>query len=233
MVDAPHRVCIIIPAYNEEKSVPHVIRRILHLHPGFDVLVINDGSADRTEEVARDAGATVVTLLQNLGIGGAVQTGYIHAARHGYDIAVQVDADGQHKAEELDKLLEPIRRGEADMVVGSRFVDRSGYQSTVGRRMGILLLSAIVSLFARQRIRDVTSGFRAVNRKGIALFAAEYATDYPEVDSLILAKKHGLRLQEVAVEMEPRQAGSSSITAIKSAYYMIKVTLSVIMRSVR
>lgn len=227
------RVCIIIPAYNEEKSVPAVIRRILHLHPEFDVLVINDGSADRTEEVAKAAGATVVTLLQNLGIGGAVQTGYIHAARQGYDVAVQVDADGQHKAEELEKILTPISLDQADMVVGSRFVDQSGYQSTATRRLGILLLSSIVSLFARQRIRDVTSGFRAVNRKGIELFAKEYATDYPEVDSLILARKHGLRLQEVAVEMEARQAGTSSITALKSAYYMIKVTLSVIMRSVR
>lgn len=228
-----HNVCIIIPAYNEEKSVPNVIRRILHLHPEFDVLVINDGSADRTEEVARAAGATVVTLLQNLGIGGAVQTGYIHAARQGYDVAVQVDADGQHKAEELVKILQPIYRDEADMVVGSRFVDQGGYQSTATRRLGIYLLSVIVSLFARQRIRDVTSGFRAVNRKGIELFSKEYATDYPEVDSLILARKHGLRLQEVAVEMEARQAGASSITAFKSAYYMIKVTLSVIMRSVR
>lgn len=233
MADAAHKVCIIIPAFNEEKSVPNVIRRILQLHPDFHVLVINDGSSDRTEAVARAAGADVVTLLQNLGIGGAVQTGYIYAARHDFDVAVQVDADGQHKAEELDTILDPIRLGQVDMVVGSRFVERSGFQSSLSRRIGIRILSAIVSFCAGQRLMDVTSGFRAVNRKGIELFGKEYATDYPEVDSLILAKKHGLRIQEVAVEMEPRQAGSSSITAFKSAYYMIKVTLSVIMRSVR
>lgn len=232
-MDQPCKVCIIIPAYNEEESVPHVIRSIRHLHPTFDVLVVNDGSTDQTASVAREAGATVVTLLQNLGIGGAVQTGFIHAVRSGYDVAVQVDADGQHKAEELPKILAPIYEGVADMVVGSRFGDQGGYQSTPTRRVGILLLSTIVSLFARQRLRDVTSGFRAVNRQGITLFAREYATDYPEVDSLLLAKREGLRLQEVAVAMEPRQAGRSSITALKSAYYMIKVTLAVLMRGVR
>lgn len=226
-------VCIIIPAYNEEKSVPNVIRKILQLHPEITVLVVDDGSSDRTAQVAEEAGAKVVKLPQNLGIGGAVQTGYLYAAKNGYDIAVQVDADGQHKPEELDKILEPIRLVQADMVVGSRFVEKTSYQSSTSRRMGIFILSSIVSLFAGQSFTDVTSGFRAINRKGIELFAKEYSTDYPEVDSLILAKKRGLRLQEISVEMEQRQEGSSSITAIKSVYYMIKVTLSIIMKSFR
>jgi glycosyltransferase involved in cell wall biosynthesis len=233
MKSEPLKVCVIIPAYNEEKSVPTVISRILHLHPDFTVLVVDDGSSDRTAAVAKAAGAKVVKLPQNLGIGGAVQTGYLYATKNGYDIAVQVDADGQHKPEELDKILEPIRLDQADMVVGSRFVERTSYQSTTSRRMGIFILSSIVSLFSGQSLTDVTSGFRAINRKGIDLFAKEYSTDYPEVDSLILAKKRGLRIREVSVEMEQRQEGTSSITAIKSAYYMIKVTLSIMMKSFR
>jgi glycosyltransferase involved in cell wall biosynthesis len=233
MKSEPLKICVIIPAYNEEKSVPNVISRILQLHPDLTVLVVNDGSSDRTEAVAKGAGAKVVTLPQNLGIGGAVQTGYLYAAKNGYDIAVQVDADGQHKPEELDKILEPIRLDQADMVVGSRFVERTSYQSTTSRRMGIFILSSIVSLFSGQTLTDVTSGFRAIDRKGIELFAKEYSTDYPEVDSLILAKKRGLRIREVSVEMEQRQEGTSSITAIKSAYYMIKVTLSIMIKSFR
>jgi glycosyltransferase involved in cell wall biosynthesis len=233
MIPEAPKVCIIIPAYNEENSVPNVIRKILRLHPFFTVLVINDGSSDRTSAVAKAAGADVITLPQNLGIGGAVQTGYIYAAKNGYDIAIQVDADGQHKPEELDKIIAPIIRNEADMVVGSRFVERTSYQSSAGRRTGIVILSSLVSLFARQSLKDVTSGFRAINRKGIEMFAKDYSTDYPEVDSLILAKKKKLRIQEVSVEMEQRHTGTSSITMIKSAYYMIKVTLSIMMKSFR
>jgi glycosyltransferase involved in cell wall biosynthesis len=229
----PLKVCIIIPAFNEEKSIFHIIRQILRLHPGFTVLVVNDGSSDRTALVARSAGADVVTLPQNLGIGGAVQTGYRYASARGYDIAVQVDADGQHRPEELDKILKPILRGEADMVVGSRFVEQTSYRSSAGRRTGILILSALVSLMARQPLKDVTSGFRAVNRKGILMFAEDYSTDYPEVDSLITGKKHQFRIREVAVEMTQRQAGRSSITSLKSVYYMLKVTLSIMMRSFR
>ncbi|TJY40871.1 glycosyltransferase family 2 protein [Cohnella pontilimi] len=226
-------VCIIIPAYNEERSIFQVIRRILQLHPDFTVLVVNDGSSDRTEQVAKSAGAHVITLPQNLGIGGAVQTGYRYAAARGYDAAVQVDADGQHKPEELDKVLEPIRLGEADMVVGSRFVERTGYRSSAGRRTGIVILSSLVTLFARQPLKDVTSGFRAINRKVIEMFAEDYSTDYPEVDSLILVKKEKFRIKEVPVEMEQRQSGRSSITSLKSVYYMVKVSLSIMMKSFR
>lgn len=227
------KVVIIIPAYNEERSIGNVVSTILALHPEFSVLVINDGSTDHTASVAEKAGAKVVTLPQNLGIGGAVQTGYLYASRHGYDIAIQVDADGQHKPEELDKIILPLLRGEADLVLGSRFVEKTRYQSSAGRRTGIMILSSLVSLFTRQPLKDVTSGFRAINRRGIELFAKDYSTDYPEVDSLVLIKKKGYRIKEVSVEMEQRTAGTSSITALKSAYYMIKVTLSIVMKSFR
>lgn len=227
------KVCIIIPAYNEEHSIGPVIRDVLRLFPDYTVLVVNDGSADRTAEVAASAGATVVTLPQNLGIGGAMQTGYRFAAAGGYEIAVQVDADGQHKPEELGKIIGPIVRGEADMVVGSRFVAKTEYRSSTSRRTGIVLLSSLVSLFARQPIKDVTSGFRAVGRSGIELFASEYSTDFPEVDSLLRLKKSKLRICETSVNMEQRQAGRSSITPLKSAYYMVKVSLTVMMAAFR
>lgn len=233
MNPSPLKVCVIIPAYNEEHSIRYVIGRIIRLYPDYAVLVVNDGSKDRTADVARSAGADVVSLPQNLGIGGAMQTGYRYAAAQGFDIAVQIDADGQHRPEELDKILGPIRRNEADLVVGSRFVERTNYRSTAGRRTGIAILSSLVTLVARQPLKDVTSGFRAVNRRGILMFAEDYSTDYPEVDSLILVKKRRLRILEVPVDMEQRHAGRSSITSLKSAYYMIKVTLSVMMKSFR
>jgi glycosyltransferase involved in cell wall biosynthesis len=230
---SPLRVLIIIPAYNEENSVFPVIRSILRLHPEFSVLVVNDGSSDRTAQTARAAGADVVTLPQNLGIGGAVQTGYRYAAAGNFDIAVQVDADGQHKPEELDTIIDPIRQDLTDMVIGSRFVGRTSYRSTRGRRLGIFLLSSLVTLFARQPLKDVTSGFRAVNKSVIRMFAEDYSSDYPEVDSLVAVRRNHLRILEIPVVMEARQAGQSSITSLKSAYYMIKVTLSVMMKSFR
>jgi glycosyltransferase involved in cell wall biosynthesis len=233
MIYETQKVCIIIPAYNEEKSIAQVIRRIFHVHPEFTVLVVNDGSSDRTAEVAKAAGADVVTLPQNLGIGGAVQTGYLYCDRKGFDVAVQVDADGQHKPEELDKIIQPILDGQADMVLGSRWVEKTGYKSSRSRRAGILILASLVSFFTGRRVTDPTSGFRAVNRQAIKLFAEDYSTDYPEVDSLVSVNNRGLRVREVAVEMDQRQAGRSSISSIKSVYYMIKVTLSIMMRSVR
>ncbi|RED55346.1 glycosyltransferase family 2 protein [Cohnella lupini] len=226
-------ICIVIPAFNEEISIPYVIHALLRRYPDFTVLVVNDGSSDLTAEVAAAAGARVVTLPHNLGIGGAVQTGYLYCARKGFKIAVQVDADGQHKPEELAKIIQPIVDGRADMVLGSRFLEKTSYRSTLGRRVGIFILSKLVSLFVRQSVTDPTSGFRAVNRRGIELFARDYSTDYPEVDSLVLLKKHRLRILEVPVEMDRRQAGRSSITPIRSMYYMLKVTLSIMIKSFR
>lgn len=224
---------IIIPAYNEEDSIGDIVKRILTNYPSFTVVVVDDGSSDNTAKIARMAGAKVVSLPQNLGIGGAVQTGYLYAFYHGYDIAVQIDADGQHKPEELPKILKPLIENEVDLVLGSRYVEKTEYKSTFSRRTGMIVLSTLVSLIAKQMIKDTTSGFRAVNRKVIELFAREYSTDYPEVDSLVVIKKHGMKIKEVSVEMDQRIAGQSSITMLRSAYYMIKVSLALFIRVLR
>jgi glycosyltransferase involved in cell wall biosynthesis len=219
----------IVPAYNEEASVGRVIDEIRAFDPGFEIAVIDDGSTDRTAGMAADRGAYVIRLPFNLGIGGAVQTGYRFAFEHGYDIAVQVDGDGQHDPAELPKILEPVLTGEADLVVGSRFAARSSdaYRSSAVRRVGIRLFASVVSAVVRQRVTDTTSGFRAVNRKGIALFAADYPHDYPEVEATVMSVKHKLRLKEVPVSMRERSGGRSSITAARSAYYMVKVLLAI------
>ncbi|WP_307167973.1 glycosyltransferase family 2 protein [Carboxydocella sp. ULO1] len=227
------KTIVIIPAYNEEKSIGIVVKKILKIYPEFTILVIDDGSNDNTADIAFQAGAKVIRLPQNLGIGGAVQTGYLYALYNKYEIAIQIDADGQHKPEELHKILKPIVEKEADLVIGSRYVKKTQYKSTFSRRVGMIILSALVSLITKQVFKDTTSGFRAANRKVIKLFAKEYSTDYPEVDSLVVAKMYGLNIKEVSVEMEQRIAGSSSITPLRSVYYMIKVSLSLLVRAIR
>jgi glycosyltransferase involved in cell wall biosynthesis len=217
----------IVPALNEEESVGRVIAEIRRFDPGFDIVVVDDGSTDRTAGIAADQGAHVLRLPFNLGIGGAVQTGYRFAFERAYDIAVQVDGDGQHDAAQLPAILAPVLAGEADLCVGSRFAGGSGYQSSFARRVGIRLFAAVVSVVVRQKVTDTTSGFRAVNRKGIALFAADYPHDYPEVEATVMCVKHKLRLTEVPVEMRERAGGESSITALSSIYYMTKVLLAI------
>ena len=219
----------IVPAFNEEVSVGRVIDEIRAFDPGFDIAVIDDGSTDRTAGVAADRGAHVIRLPFNLGIGGAVQTGYRYAFEQGYDVAVQVDGDGQHDPSELPKILKPVLDASADLVVGSRFADGNGgaYRSSAARRIGIRIFARVVSAVVHQRVTDTTSGFRAVNRRGIALFAADYPHDYPEVEATVMCVKHKLRLQEVPVEMRERTGGRSSITALRSIYYMAKVLLAI------
>jgi len=219
----------IVPAFNEEASVGRVIDEIRAFDPGFEIAVIDDGSTDRTAGVAADRGAHVIRLPFNLGIGGAVQTGYRYAFERGYDVAVQVDGDGQHDPGELPKILKPVLDGDADLVVGSRFAARRGdaYRSSAARRVGIRIFAGIVSAVVGQRLTDTTSGFRAVNRKGIALFAADYPHDYPEVEATVMCVKHKLRLMEVPVDMRERSGGRSSITALRSVYYMAKVLLAI------
>src|SRR6476661_3820347 len=217
----------IVPALNEEGSDGRVIDEIRAFDPGFDIVVVDDGSTDRTAGIAADRGAHVLRLPFNLGIGGAVQTGYRFAFERGYDVAVQVDGDGQHDAAQLPLILEPVVSGQADLCVGSRFASGSGYQSSFMRRLGIRLFAWVVSAVVRQKVTDTTSGFRAVNRKGIALFAADYPHDYPEVEATIMCVKHKLRLREVPVEMRERAGGESSITALRSIYYMTKVLLAI------
>ena len=215
-----------MPAYNEADSIASVVREIRATDPDIEILVVDDGSTDGTSRFAAAAGAVVVRLPFNLGIGGAVQTGYQYALEHGFELAVQVDGDGQHDPSEIAKLLEPILDGSADMVVGSRFMGDRDYRSTLGRRIGTRIFAALVSLITRQRVTDTTSGFRAVNRLGIRLFAADYPHDYPEVETTVLVHRHRLRMVEVPVSMRTRAAGQSSITLFQSIYYMIKVSLA-------
>jgi glycosyltransferase involved in cell wall biosynthesis len=216
----------IVPALNEEATVGRVIDEIRAFDPGFDIVVVDDGSVDRTAGIAADRDAHVLRLPFNLGIGGAVQTGYRFAFEHGYDVAVQVDGDGQHDAAQLSTILAPVLAGEADLAVGSRFTGSGAYRSSFTRRIGIQIFARIVSGIVRQKVTDTTSGFRAVNRKGIALFAADYPHDYPEVEATVMCVRHKLRLTEVPVEMRERGGGASSITAVRSIYYMTKVLLA-------
>src|SRR5207245_637047 len=217
----------IVPAFNEEASVGRVIDEIRAFDPGFEIAVVDDGSIDRTAGIAADRGVHVIRLPFNLGIGGAMQTGFRYAFEHGFDVAVQIDGDGQHDPSELPKLLGPLREGDADMVVGSRFLGPRSYRAPFFRRVGIAVFAWTISLVARRRVTDTTSGFRAVNRRGIALFAADYPHDYPEVEATVMSVKHKLRLREVPVEMRERGGGASSITALRSIYYMTKVLLAI------
>ena len=223
----------IVPALNEEECVQRVIDEIRAFDPDLEIVVVDDGSIDRTSAAAAAKGAQVVRLPFNLGIGGAVQTGFRFAFENGFQLAVRVDGDGQHDPAELPKLLEPVLAGEADIVVGSRFAGRGGYRSSRSRRVGITILARVVSLLVRQRVTDPTSGFQALNRHAIALFAADYPHDYPEVEATVMVFKHRLRLKEVPVRMRERAAGRSSIGALTSVYYMIKVLLAIVVAMFR
>jgi glycosyltransferase involved in cell wall biosynthesis len=228
------RVVAIVPAWNEEGAVGQVVDEIHALHPDFDVVVIDDASTDGTAGVAESRGATVLRLPFNVGIGGAVQTGFRYALANDYDLAVRLDGDGQHDPGELAKLVGPIQNGEADLVIGSRFVDgRGSYRPPFARRLGIRVFARLVSLLGGQRVTDTTSGFVALDRVGIELFAAEYPHDYPEVEGTLVALRSGLRLTQVQVEMRVRETGSSSITFVRSLYYIVKVLLALLVASLR
>ena len=220
------RKAAIVPAYNEAHSIAGVVAELRATQPELEIVVIDDGSTDETAAVARRAGAQVVQLPFNLGIGGAVQTGIEWARRRGCELAVQVDGDGQHDPREIDKLLEPILAGRSDVVVGTRFAGEGTYRPSVARRIGIGVFAGLVSLIVRQRVTDTTSGFRAMNERAIELFAEEYPYDYPEVEATVLIFRHRLRLVEVPVTMRQRAAGRSSITVFRSLYYMGKVSLA-------
>ncbi|MBN2057417.1 MAG: glycosyltransferase family 2 protein [Candidatus Saganbacteria bacterium] len=221
------RVLVIIPAYNEAASIAGVVAKVCRTPVQADLLVVNDGSLDATAGLARQAGAVVLDLPFNLGIGVARQTGYQYAESKNYDIAVQMDADGQHDPDDIMTLVEALLKDrQADIVIGSRFFDRQGYRSTIFRKLGIGILKALLKLFFGLKVGDPTSGFQAVDRQAIELFSRIYPTDFPEVEALALARRHGLKITEVPVSMLRRQGGSSSITPLKAAYYMIKVPLS-------
>jgi glycosyltransferase involved in cell wall biosynthesis len=222
-----NKILIIIPAYNEEESLPGVIQDLINNAPDADILVVDDGSRDRTAAVARQTGMKVASLPYNLGIGGAMQTGFQYARAKGYDIAIQFDGDGQHMAAEIGELLDLLSQGRADIVVGSRFLTRGEYRPPIFRKIGIWIFSTVLSTIIGMPVTDTTSGFRAVNRRVIEFFARSYPEDYPEVESLVLLHRAGMTIAEVPVCMRDRTGGRSSITPIRSVYYMIKVLLAV------
>jgi len=223
------RVAVIVPAFNEAKSLPALAAELTGHPLRPDVCVIDDGSSDGTARVAAGLGLAVVRLPFNLGIGGAVQAGYAWSAARGHEVAVQVDGDGQHDAAWLEPLLEPIRAGRADLVVGSRFLAPGGFRSTVTRRTGIRYLCWFLRLRCGVRVTDPTSGFRAAGRRAIELFAAAYPSDYPEPEAIALAVRAGLRVEEVPVRMRQRAHGASSITGLRSLYYLVKVSLALLL----
>lgn len=224
-----NHILIMIPAYNEEKNIKTVVENLVQNYPEYDYVVINDCSTDSTLQILERNHFNYVSLPHNLGIGGAVQTGYMYARDYGYDIAIQLDGDGQHDPAYIKDIIQPIEKGEADYVIGSRFIEHEGFQSSSTRRMGINILSGWIKILCGKKVYDVTSGFRAVNRSCILHFASDYPQDYPEPKAIIEAVLQGVRLTEVPVVMRERLGGESSITLWKSVYYMIKVTLDILL----
>jgi glycosyltransferase involved in cell wall biosynthesis len=227
------KTLVIIPALNEEESIAYVIDLIRQHAPWAQVAVINDGSEDRTGSIAEACGAIVLHLPHNVGIGAAVQTGFIYAARCGYEVAVQNDGDGQHDPREIPLLVRDLIESGADLVIGSRYIEDRGYITPPIRRFGIIILAQVISWITRQRFTDPTSGFRASNARTIQLCARIYPHDYPEPEAVVLLHRAGLRLREIPVTMNPRYGGKSSITPIKSGLYMVKVLLAILIDLLR
>ncbi|MFQ5559305.1 MAG: glycosyltransferase family 2 protein [Nitrospinota bacterium] len=220
------RILAIIPAYNESDSIAEVISETRRLQPGIDILVVNDGSTDNTGELAKETGITVLDHPFNLGIGATMQTGYRFAEKHGYDIAIQLDGDGQHPPDQLENLITPVTNERADMVIGSRFHSKE-YSHVLTRWVGMVIFAKIVSTITGEKLTDTTSGFRAVNSKVIAFFCGNYPDDYPEVEALVLLHKAGFHIEEVPARIEERKGGVSSISFLGGIYYMTKVILAV------
>ena len=221
-------ILIIIPAYNESENIENIVDEITSGYPQYDYVVVNDGSSDDTARILKKRGYNHINCPINLGIGGAIQTGYRYAKENDYEIAVQIDGDGQHDPAYIGEIIDPILKGEADYVIGSRFVNKEGFQSSFTRRIGIHFLSGLITLLCFRRIKDVTSGFRAVNRFFIEVFADSYPIDYPEPEAIMDAVMRRKRIIELPVIMRERETGQSSINFRKSVYYMIKVTLDII-----
>ena len=224
---------IIIPAYNEEANIVKTVESIERDAVGFDYIVINVCSTDRTKEICEEHGFHYVDLPINLGIGGAVQTGYKYAWENGYDMAVQVDGDGQHDPEFLELMAEYLETHQVDMVIGSRFIEKQGFQSSGMRRVGIRFFSGLIRLMTGKTITDPTSGLRMAGRNVIELFSKDYPRDYPEPESVVAILRKGLKVAEVPVIMREREGGVSSISMKKSVYYMVKVTLAILIERIR
>lgn len=224
----PAKILVLIPCYNEEANIVAAVERLRTACPDVDYLVINDCSTDRSAALLKEHGYEYLDLPVNLGIGGGIQCGYVYANANNYDVTVQMDGDGQHDPAYLMHIVEPVLNGELDMCIGSRFIRHEGFQTSFMRRVGIRFLSGMIFLLCGQRLLDVTSGFRATGRAMTEYFARNYAADYPEPESNLAACLAGFRVGEVPVIMRERQGGVSSISSFKSAYYMIKVSLSLI-----
>ncbi len=226
------RILVIVPAYNEADNIATTIESIRKNAPGTDILVINDGSRDETLQILKDCSVSYLNLRTNLGIGGAVQSGYIYARENHYDYAVQIDADGQHDPSYILEMVHWMQENQIDVGIGSRFITKQGFQSSAARRMGIHFLSNLIRLNCGVRIYDVTSGYRIANRRFIEVFARDYSDDYPEPDAILTAVRHGGKVAEYPVIMHERMMGESSIGFRKSVYYMVKVSLSIMMHRV-
>ena len=228
------KVLLIIPSYNEEENVLNNYKRIVKHNEkyktNYDVIIVNDGSKDKTEEICKENNIPYISLIHNLGIGGAVQTGYKYAYEHGYDVAVQFDGDGQHDVRYVENIIKPLKDKKADMVIGSRFIDKSSseFKTSRARRIGIKLISFFIKIITKKKIYDTTSGFRAVDKKLIERFANNYPVEYPEPVSTTEVLRLGYRVEEIPVSMNERENGVSSIKAWKNVYYMVNVILSII-----
>ncbi len=224
---------VIIPAYNEISNIRTTVQDILDHAPGFDYVIINDCSQDGTMRFCTEQGMNIINLPVNLGIGGAVQTGYLYAWRNGYDVAVQFDGDGQHDASYLNEMADFLQEQQADMVIGSRYIKKEGFQSSGIRQFGIRYFSALIKLLTGKRVTDPTSGMRMVNRDVMKIYSEDYPVDYPEPESVVTILRMGKKVSEIPVIMRERQGGVSSISPRKAVYYMIKVTLAILMECLR
>ena len=224
---------IIIPAYNEEENIERTVNAIQKSAQGFDYVIINDCSTDNTRKICEEKEFNIVNLPINLGIGGAVQTGYKYAYENGYDVAVQVDGDGQHDPEFLNTMADYLIEHQVDMVIRSRFIEKKGFQSSITRRMGIQFFSKLIKVLTGKKITDPTSGLRMIGRNVMEIFSEDYPRDYPEPESIVAVLRKNMKIEEIPVVMLERQGGVSSISPKKSIYYMIKVTLAILIERIR
>ncbi len=227
------RKLVIIPAYNEQGGIEKTVQDVMENAPDFDYVIINDCSTDKTLEVCRKNGYHVINLSVNLGIGGGVQTGYVYAWRNGYDVVVQFDGDGQHNAKYLDVMADKLIKEKLDMVIGSRYIKKEGFQSTGLRRLGIRYFTGLIKIITGKKITDPTSGMRMVGKDVIEIYAKNYPKDYPEPESVVTILKKGKKVEELPVLMNAREEGVSSISPRKSVYYMIKVSLAILIAALR
>ncbi len=228
-----NKVLAVIPAFNEELNIEMVVKELTMCCPQIDYVVVNDGSTDRTVRICRELGFNLIDLPVNLGLAGCFQTGMKYAYQKGYDYAIQFDGDGQHNARYLNEMADKLEREHLDMVIGSRYIKKEGFQSSGLRRLGIRYFTWLIKLITRQKITDPTSGMRMANRDVIEIYAKNYPKDYPEPESVVTILKKGKKVEEIPVQMNAREEGVSSISPKKSVYYMIKVTLAILIAALR